>query len=221
METDFFYRRLPHWHPPNATYFVTFRLEGSLPKEALEALRREREIEEQRLIQTFQGSALKEQKYALAKRIFAHYDELLAHSQQACWLKEPKAAEIVKREIHNLHPNAYHLIAYCIMPNHVHVLIDLQNIPDPAPIKPGQRYTALSHAMKLLKGRTGHACRKVIGGSGPFWQPESYDHVVRDQREFENIVQYILDNPVKAGLVKEWHEWPYSFLQEEYRDANL
>ncbi len=117
-------------------------------------------------------------------------------------------------EIHALHPQNYHLISYCIMPNHVHLLIDLFNIPQPIPLKDGQHYSALSHAMKLLKGRTGHACRKLIGGSGAFWQHESYDHVVRNQREFENIISYILNNPVKAGLVKDWKEWPYSFLRE-------
>ncbi|GAB4446211.1 MAG: transposase [Anaerolineales bacterium] len=214
METDLFRRHLPHWHPPNAVYFVTFRLAGSLPQEALEKLKQEREAAEQKLARQFQGEALAEEKYKLFKKMFARYDDLLAQSPFPCWLAEEQIARIVQDEIKALDPQNYRLICYCIMPNHVHLLIDLQAIAQPAPLKEGQHYTALSHAMKLLKGRTGYACRKVIGGSGAFWQHESYDHVVRNQREFENIIGYILNNPVKAGLVNEWQEWRYSFLRE-------
>ncbi len=216
-ETTLFYRRLPHWHPPNAVYFVTFRLAGSLPQEVLETLHREREMAEQQLKQKFQGEALAEEKYKLFKRMFARYDDLLAQSDGPKWLADERVAEIVQREIHALHPQTYRLICYCIMPNHVHLLIDLLDIHEPAPLKEGQHYTALSHAMKTLKGRTGYACRKLIGGSGAFWQHESYDHVVRNQHEFENIINYILNNPVKAGLVSNWQDWKYSFVS----NANL
>lgn len=214
MESDLFRRRLPHWHPPNAVYFITFRLAECLPKETLIRLKQEREDEEQKLTRQLQGEALAAEKYTLLKKMFARYDNLLAQSDSPRWLADERIAEIVQREICALHPQHYHLLSYCIMPNHVHLLIDLQDIAQPAPLKENQHYTALSHAMKLLKGRTGYASRKVIGGSGAFWQHESYDHVVRNQREFENIVGYILNNPVKAGLVKEWHEWKYSFVRE-------
>lgn len=217
METDLFRRRLPHWHPPNAVYFITFRLAGSLPPEALGKLKQERLAEEQGLARQLQGEALALEKYTLLKKMFARYDNLLAQSDSPCWLTNPQVAEIVCREIQALEPEAYRLIAYCVMPNHVHLLIDLLDIPQPAPLKEGQHYSALSHAMKLLKGRTGHACRKLLGGNGAFWQHESYDHVVRNQREFENIINYILNNPVKAGLVNDWQKWKYTFV----RDANL
>lgn len=209
-----FRRRLPHWHPPNAVFFVTFRLAGSLPHELLEELRREREKTERLLAARFQGEQLAEERYKLHKKRFARYDDALAQSQFPRWLAEPHIAEIVQREIHALAPASYQLICYSIMPNHVHLLIDLQDIPHPAPLKENQHYTALSQAMKLLKGRTGLACRRQIGGEGAFWQHESYDHVVRNQREFENIIGYILNNPVKAGLVERWQDWPYSYLRE-------
>lgn len=209
-----FYRQLPHWHPPNAVFFVTFRLYGSLPQEVLEDLRHKREKEEQALTRQFQGDRLAEERYKLHKKLFAHYDNLLAQSNTPNWLAEPQVTEIVRREIHALEPNAYRLVCYCIMPNHVHLVIDLLDIPHPAPLKENQHYTALSQAMKLLKGRTGYACRKLIGGKGAFWQHESYDHVVRNQREFKNIIGYVLSNPVKAGLVRQWQDWPHSYLRE-------
>ncbi len=212
-QTDLFYRNLPHWHPANATFFITFRLAGSLPQEVLEALQNEKEQAEKQLTQTFSGERLQTERYNLFKKMFARYDEHLAQSNHPRWLADPSIAEIVRREIHALHPEHYRLICYCIMPNHVHLLVDMHNIPEPLPLKPGQRYTAISHVMKLLKGRTGFVCRKLLGGSGAFWQHESYDHVVRNQREYENIIAYILNNPVKAGLVERWDDWAYSFLE--------
>ena len=122
MATEFFYRHLPHWHPPDATYFVTFRLAGSLPGEVVERLRQEKDIAEGKLAKTFQGNALKDEKYNLAKMLFARYDDFLANASAPRWLADEAIAKIVQDEIHALHPETYHLIAYCIMPNHVHCL---------------------------------------------------------------------------------------------------
>ncbi len=211
---DIFFRHLPHWHPPNATFFVTFRLAGSLPRSALQTLDREWEEEKTSLASRFQGIELERQRYALSKKYFARFDDLLHRSTGPRWLSDPRLAGVVRGEIHALHPEHYHLMAFCIMPNHVHLLIDLQDIPDPPPQRMGQTFTALSHALYLLKGRTGHACRQLLGGNGPFWQHESYDHVVRDEAELKRIVWYILNNPVKAGLVKTWRDWTFTFVNE-------
>ncbi|MGB9776618.1 MAG: transposase [Anaerolineae bacterium] len=211
---DFFFRHLPHWHPPNATFFVTFRLAGSLPRSVLQRLDAEWTEEKNRLEAQFQGDELERQRYALSKKYFARFDDHLHRARGPRWLAEPRIADIVQAEIHALHPQHYHLLAFCIMPNHVHLLIDMQGIPDPPPQRPRQTFTALSHAMYLLKGRTAHACRKALGGSGPFWQHESYDHVVRNETELRQIVWYILENPVKAGLVKNWRDWAYTYLEE-------
>jgi len=212
--TDVFYRHLPHYHPPNATFFITFRLAGSLPVEAVKQLRDEKESELRRLAERFQGRELQQEWYKLSKKMFAHYDDCLDRGHGPRWLSEPRIVEVVKHELHHLHPEFYHLHVYCLMPTHGHLLIDLQDIPQPSLPKSGQHYTALSHAMKLFKGRTGYACRKLLGGTGPFWQDESYDHVVRDEKEFERIVDYILNNPVKAGLVKHWQDWPHTYISE-------
>ncbi|MBN1145730.1 MAG: hypothetical protein JXA78_00630 [Anaerolineales bacterium] len=52
-----------------------------------------------------------------------------------------------------------------------------------------------------------------MGRLGVFWQAESYDHVARDDRELERILQYVIYNPVKAGLVLEWEKWPWTYLR--------
>ncbi len=112
METELFRRRLPHWHPSNAVYFVTFRLAGSLPQETLERLKQEREVEEQKLARQFQGEALAAERYKLSKKAFARYDDLLAQSQSPRWLENAQIARIVQDEIHALHPQNYHLITH-------------------------------------------------------------------------------------------------------------
>jgi REP element-mobilizing transposase RayT len=83
------------------------------------------------------------------------------------------------------------------MPNHVHLLIT------PA--------VALPKLTKSLKGITARRANALLGLTGkPFWQEESYDHTVRNEREFERIRAYIEENPVRSGLVKVSGEYRWS-----------
>lgn len=213
LMSEFFQRNLPHYHLPNATYFITFRLAGSLPAEVWKNLKEKYEQEKHLLTGKFKGNKLREERYKAQKRHFARFDALLDHSKDSPrWLAEPQFAEAVQQELHTLCPEHYNLHSFCIMSNHCHLLIDQQNTPKPiAPID-GKHYTSLSHAMRLLKGRTGYACAKLLGRKGAFWQHESYDHVVRDEKEFFRILGYIANNPVKAGLVENWQDWDYTYI---------
>jgi len=159
-----------------------------------------------------------QERYEAYKKACARYEAALDKAHGPRWLAELEIAEVVKKEIHALHPDQYHLLAYCLMPNHVHLLVDTQDIPDPPPRKNAVRYTALTHALWLLKGRTGHSCQKLLGKEGRFWARESYDHVVRDEGEFVRVLAYIVNNPVKAGLVRDWREWLHTFVDELYKD---
>jgi REP element-mobilizing transposase RayT len=66
--------------------------------------------------------------------------------------------------------------------------------------------------MKSLKGYTARQANLHLRRTGQFWEEESYDHEVRDGAEFGRIVRYILNNPVKAGLVQHWSEWPWNYV---------
>jgi REP element-mobilizing transposase RayT len=209
----FFERHLPHYHLPDATYFITIRLAGSLPVVALLRLQEEYEANLRRLERIFSGAALASARYQEQKRHFARVDALLDQAFHGPrWLSRAECARIVIDCIHELDPKHYHLHAFCLMSNHVHLLIDQQDISNPLPRRDGKHYTALSRAMRLLKGKSATLCNRVLGRSGPFWQHESYDHVVRDVREYQGILVYIANNPVKAGLVEDWQDWPYTFL---------
>jgi len=215
--SEIIYRRnLPHNHPVEVIYFITFRLAGSLPRQFIEDLRQEYEQEKRVLMQCLQGQSLNEECYKLQKKTFARYDAMLNKAPNGPrWLADPRLANIVAREIHALHPTHYTLLAYCIMSTHVHLLIAMQDIPEPPCPASDQHCTALSHALRLLKGRTARFCNEILGRSGPFWAQESYDHVVRDQKELERIIAYIINNPVKVGLVENADDWPFTYCAPE------
>jgi putative transposase len=205
-------RNLPHIHPSHATFFVTFRLAGSLPLEVIKRLREEFQAEERRLKQTLSGTALRTERYKIQKQFFGRYDEWLDRlAEGPDRLRQPEIAQIVMDEIRRLDGLHYDLLACCIMPNHVHLLVDMARFDHP---ESKDHPSALSHALHLLKGRTARYANQRLARRGKFWQDESYDHVVRDEAELQRIFWYIVNNPVKAGLVTDWQEWHYTYVAQ-------
>jgi hypothetical protein len=74
---------------------------------------------------------------------------------------------------------------------------------------------------KLIVLTSGFAKKsnKVLNRKGKFWQPESYDRVIRDDRQLENKLRYTLYNPVKAGLISDWKQWPHTYCKPEFIDG--
>lgn len=209
----FFKRHLPHYHLPNATYFITLRLAGSLPGEVVARLEQEYRDRLRFLEQTLSGAALQAARYDEQKKYFGRVDALLDQMRYGPrWLEQPPCAQIAMDCIHELAPAHFHLHAFCVMGNHVHLLLDQQGVPEPPPRQDGKTYTALSLAMQLLKAKSAALCNRFLNRRGAFWQHESYDHIVRNEKEFTRIVAYIANNPVKAGLVKDWQAWPYAYI---------
>lgn len=201
-------RHLPHIQPPGATLFITFRLAGSLPSHVVEALRHK---SNQRLAakqQPLSDPTLRQQaEYEEQKRFFAEIDRYLDTVQDGPhWLKNPLVAQNLINSLHFRHGKVYDLDTFCIMSNHGHVLFT------PLPNETGG-YHSLSAIMHSLKRRTAREANAILGRQGAFWQHESYDHIVRDEAELQRIRRYILQNPVQAGLVATWNEWPWSFTR--------
>ncbi|MDU0371694.1 transposase [Hymenobacter endophyticus] len=105
--------------------------------------------------------------------------------------------------LHHFHSKAYKLLCYCIMPNHVHVIV---SPPENAP--------SLAETLQRIKGYTALQANKLLGRTGQFWQRETYDHIVRNSEEMQRIIAYVVNNPVKAGLVESWEQWPYTYWPE-------
>jgi putative transposase len=200
-------KNLPHIQPPGATFFVTFRLAGTLPLHVVENLRQEAELREKQIEQTANPTERDRLLHEERKRQFGRYDMLLdscAHGPT--WLKQSEIAQTVQASIHFLDQKMYDLDTYTIMSNHVHLNF--------TPLKDENGgYIALQRITYSLKRFTATKANKILQRRGQFWQHESYDHIVRDEAELQRIRRYILLNPVKAGLVEDERDWPYSWAK--------
>lgn len=204
MPERFYHRKLPHYQPAEAIFFVTFRLAGSIPVEIIRRLRENHDLVNKGILERSDLTEREQRElaYAEQKRLFAATDGFLDTNPNApYWLKEKDVAEIVMESIQYRDGKQYDLHAFTVMPNHVHMMMTL--LPD-APV--------LYKVMQDLKKFTGLHSNRKLGRNGQFWEDESYDHVVRNNEEFYRILNYILRNPLKAGFVKEWQEWPFTFV---------
>jgi putative transposase len=149
-------------------------------------------------------------RYDEQKRYFARFDALLDQNPNGpYWLQEPEIAQINWDALLFYHDKLYRMYAFCIMSNHIHVLFEA--LPGAPP---------LEDIMQRLKRYTGVQCNKVVGRTGnPFWESESYDHIVR-KGEFRPILDYILNNPVKAKQVSAWQEWKWTYCNPELRSGD-
>jgi len=187
-------RRLPHWENDGGLYFVTFRLADSLPRQVIERM-----IERHRILRAAKKTGahlLPHQKALAAEFCSSRIEEYFDRGIGACHLRDPRIANLVANALHLRHSVRYRLIAWCIMPNHVHVVFRLF---------PGHELAAV---MSSWKSFTARMANRVLGRTGTFWQREYYDRLIRNGDEFERAVRYVLMNPERAGL-KGW-EWVWS-----------
>jgi len=208
LAPELIYRRnLPHIRPSGGTFFITFRLVGSIPPAVLadlhaEAVRRRAECER---LPDFPERA--ERLYREQRRFFGKWDAALDAGIGPDWLCNPEVAGLISEAIRHFDRQRYDLSAYCIMPNHVHVVLRplLKTESDCYP---------LAQIMHTMKGYTAGQANRLLGRTGAFWQHESYDHFARDEAELERIVMYVLNNPVKSGLVTDWQAWPWTYVAQ-------
>lgn len=115
-----------------------------------------------------------------------------------CWLADERVAKIVQDALLFHNGRSYDLRAWVIMPNHAHVSFTLF------------RGVHLPVVMHSIKSFSANAANKVLGRTGQFWQHESFDRYIRDNRHYVAVVRYIEKNPVKAGLCDRPEDWPWS-----------
>ena len=206
LDYQLFYRRhLPHIQPLGATLFITFRLADSIPAEVLQRLLEESERVDRSLERIPDPQERRRRAHEEQRRLFCRWDRALDTARSGpFWLRDSRVAAIVTDSLHHLNGRKYDLEAFCIMPNHVHLIYT------PLP-KPDSSYHAMSAIMHSLKSYTAQEANQLLGREGAFWQHESYDHAVRDEPEWRRIVSYVLNNPVAAGLVSRREDWNWSF----------
>ncbi len=87
------------------------------------------------------------------------------------------------------------------MPDHVHMILT------PLVDYEAMEIVSLAKIMNAIKGASAHKINKALGRRGRWWQPESFDHVLRSSENVDAKIQYLLENPVRAGLVREWQDY--------------
>ncbi|MBC8184133.1 transposase [candidate division KSB1 bacterium] len=205
---EYYRRKLPHFQPVEAVLFITFRLVGSLPSHVIDKLEQEKNRMEKMLGKVDDPEIWKELRYEQQKRWFAKYDNYLDNAKDgAKWLGDERIARLVFESLKYRDNKVYRLDAFSIMPNHVHL------VAKPLVRQDGILPYSISKILHSLKRYTATEANKILGREGQFWQHESYDHVVRDDGEMDRIVQYVLNNPVKAGLVDSWKGWEWNYFR--------
>jgi REP element-mobilizing transposase RayT len=186
-------RNLPHLYTDEGIYFITFRLAESIPSDKV--------VEIKKVIDN--GKEMNDEKF---KRLLEKYDAILdSGSYGKKYLAVTEIAEICKYTLHFPDGKDYKLIGYCIMPNHVHLVFELI-----------EGNEGISKIMQSIKRTSARKCNLVLNQNGKFWQDESYDRLVRDDKELYFIIQYVLMNPVNARLVENWTDWKYSYCHPNY-----
>ena len=177
---------LPHRDEPGLTQFLTYRLADSLPAELRsewEALLR---------IESNRQRALELEAY-------------LGRGRGFCYLRQPAIAKIVEDSLRFRHEIDYDLLAWVVMPNHVHLLVRVRHVP-------------LARLVGSWKGYSATAANKLLQRQGPFWEQSYWDTYMRDTAHETQTRRYIENNPVKAKLVSTPAEWPWSSAR--FRDAS-
>lgn len=216
-------RKLPHYQQPGQSYFITFILQGVMPKGALkkylealvqtknrlyklELLNPEEKAKQVTLSNEIQ-LAKKEYHIAQRKYKFAYDKTLHKSNAQSFSLLSMNNFEIIKEALNFWEGKKLHNHAWCVMSNHVHwvtSIFESDKFSKPVFLED------VLHSVKLFSARRINRNENL---SGQLWEHESFDTTIRNDRHFINAVNYTIQNPVSANLVKHWSEWRYSHLE--------
>ena len=169
---------LPHFDAPNVTQIVTFNLVDSFP------VTRQREWEH----------ILSLPDESECRRLL---EEWLDRGHGECWLRKVELASLVETKLRIGHGREYALQAWVVMPNHVHLVVDVWQKP-------------LSLLIKTWKGATAAPANRILGRTGQFWQEDYWDTLIRDEAHLRKAVRYVEHNPARATLTRDNALWPWS-----------
>jgi 1-hydroxy-2-methyl-2-(E)-butenyl 4-diphosphate synthase len=186
---------LPHWKIDTGTYAVSFRQADSLPTAVLNRYRETRDLilEKIEILTKLDSSRSQLDNLSSLREELNHLETsviepALNQGYGSCLFNNNQNAELLANALKHFDGTRYDLLAWCIMPNHVHVILKLAK---------GEDLDKILHSWKSF---TSHEINKLNGTSGPIWQKESYDHLIRDGKDFRNQIDYVLNNPTKAGF---------------------
>jgi putative transposase len=218
MEKKEFHRaNLPHFQQPGQAYFVTWNLQDAIPAKALEDyLKKLKQIrcnidfavqsnQPQELLNT-----LRFDYNILRKRMMKAYEDLLhLENKSIVDLSKAENTTIIQNALCYWEGEKIENYAICIMPNHVHWVLRL--------FEKGEngKTVWLDDILKSVKQFSSTQINLLEQQKGTLWHKESWDTTIRDHRHLYEAIEYTRNNPVVAGLVKDWRDWKGTFIFEE------
>ncbi len=169
---------LPHFDMPGTIQMLNYRLHDAMPAD-----------------RRHEWAALLKVDDHLLQR--AKVESYLDRGLGNCELRNPLAAAIVEENWLFRDGTDYQLLAWAVMPNHVHLLVEIGRTP-------------MTNLVRGWKGFTARKINAALGRKGKLWQDDYWDRYIRDEAHYRKVVHYIESNPVKAGLVRSPEQWAFS-----------
>lgn len=178
-------RNLPHWHQEGKLQFVTFHLADSVPTDTIREImeRREDWLEEHPRPWNIQTEIEYHRLFSL------RIDEWLDNGHGSCVLRDKSCATVVQDALMFFNGKRYLLHSFVVMPNHVHVLLELFF---------GQKLSEITHSWKSF---TAKKINHIVGGSGQLWHHESWDRIIRNEQHYLRVKAYIRKNYDHGGVL--------------------
>ena len=193
-----FRRNLPHFYNQDAIYDISFRLVNTVPKSIFDKYFFEKEC------------LIKKRKHKEIDQLYKDYiEDFLDNSgNEKDWLFNEAICKEVISAIQFYNEKRYSVIAYCIMPNHVHLILNTMNYT----------FHPIGDLLKSIKQFSGKQANKILNRKGQFWHGESYDHIIKSRNELAERIDYLINNPVKAKLVSNGQDWKGTYLDRRFQD---
>lgn len=203
-DLDIHHGHLPHWRQTHVTYFVTARLADSMPQEKLREwqTRRDAWLGAHGLQKTDEVHTLPEdQQHEFHATFTLQWHQWLDAGFGECLLRRQDVRDILVTRL----MSESSLDAWVIMPNHLHALVAPED-------------STLGEVLQSWKGGSAFEINRLLGRSGPLWQKEPFDHIVRSEAQFQHYRRYIAENPIKAALQP--HEYAVGLGKRQFKVAS-
>lgn len=226
---EYYRLNLPHYQQPGQAYFITWCLKDAVPKHALKRYSEELKILKSQIETSDAGKAdsdpiliktanrnwqhpdadwnrrhpLLKQYHATRRKYIKAFSDLLdADKNPKINLAKPENLKEAIQALKFWEGKKLTNHAFCVMPNHIHWVVELFEKDIEGEL------VYLEDILYSVKRFSATQINKLEQRSGKLWQKESFDTTIRDEKHMYNAIEYTLNNPVNAGWVKNWRDWP-------------
>ncbi len=217
----------------NAIHLITVRLAGVVSPDRLRELRIWRD--EQLALAPTDVRLGRDFRMRIQQRFFTEYDYLLDENRENILLSDQRIAAMIRRHLLSHSSGPYRLLGYCVMPNHVHAVLEVIAAGLPAPlvaddVDPAElafvsvrldeepdETSPLADFLRTFKQETAAEAAGLLDERKELvWHNDSFDFWIRSQSELEAVIDYVAQNPVEAGLVQSPEQWFFSSVHERF-----